>query len=223
MPEKQVSLWFTGPCSHVQEETLRYPCADQDLSSLATSWRPFEENQWIDSRAGGQWEEDNRLVRQLMPSHPCSAAGPLRTDQVGKMPYKTLSELGLRWNSELWAPVTSSGTRGQTGVLSPAFSRGRIPGTKRTELAHQWSYRLNLDGLQESTSIALCNTKPRQPSHKRQSPSCVTCPEHTGACFTAADREKNREDHRCFPLDPTSFPSRKHLPPQRPVRSQVSH
>lgn len=76
-----------------------------DLPPLATSWRPSEENQWVDSSAGGQWGEDNRLVRQLVPSHPRAGAGPLGTDQVGKMPYKTLSELGLHRNSELWTPI----------------------------------------------------------------------------------------------------------------------
>lgn len=56
-----------------------------------------------------------------MPSHPLLGAGPLGTDQVGKMPYKTLSALGLHQNSELWAPITSSGSRGQMGMLSPTF------------------------------------------------------------------------------------------------------
>lgn len=179
--QNQVSPWLMGPCPDAQG-TLRYSCADRDLPPLATSWGPPEENQRIDSRAEGHWGE-NRLVRQLMPSHPRLGAGPLGIDHVVKMPYKKiLSELGLCQNSELWALIASSGTRGQTGVLSPAFSRGRIPGTKITELAHRWSYRLNLEGLQESMSIALCVT----PSHVSPATSDshrVTCPEYTQRLF----------------------------------------
>lgn len=48
--QNQVSPWLTGPCTDAQAETLRYPCADRDFPPLATSWKPSEENQWIDSR-----------------------------------------------------------------------------------------------------------------------------------------------------------------------------
>lgn len=192
--QKQVSPWLIGPCPDAQEETLMYPCADRDLPPLATSWRPSEENQWIDNRAGGQWGQDNRLVRQLMPSHPRSGAGRPGTDQTGKMPCKTLSELGLHLNAELWAPIISSGTRGQTGVLSPAFPRQRIPGAKAAELVHPWSYRLNLEGLQEGISTALCVTPSHvspatSDSHQAVSPALST----PRTCFTATDREKNME------------------------------
>lgn len=139
---------------------------------------------------------------------------------MGKMPYETLSELGLCQNSELgtqhfWYQRTD-------GDAVTCIFKGRIRGTKTTELAHRWSYRLSLEGRQESMSTTLCVAS----SHVSPATSdChrVTCPEHTQSLFHSCRQGKKHGAHLSFPIDPTSFPSPKHLPPQRPVRSQVSH
>lgn len=137
------------------------------------------------------------------------------------MPYETLSELGLCRNSELGTHHFFWYQKTDGGAVTYIF-KGRIPGTKTTELAHWWCYRLSLEELQENMSTALC-VAPSHVSPATSDSHRVTWPEHTRSLFHSCRQGNKHGAHLRFPLDPTSIPSPKQLPPQRPVRSQVSH